>query len=66
MAELQSANYDADKLPKGKLRLVFSFFFFLNAGIMPICLTLTKWNCLIQWSNYEKLLVLLLMLKLNQ
>lgn len=33
---------------------------------MPICLTLTKWNCLIQWLNYENILVPLLMLKLNK
>jgi len=65
MAELSDAKYDADKLPEGKLRFV-SLFVFKTLESCQSAFALTKWNCLIQWLNYEDFLVLLLMLKLNK
>lgn len=64
MAELLNAKYDADKLPEGKLRFV-SLYFFIDTGIMPICLALKRKNCLNQWSNHKNALMFLLLHKRN-
>lgn len=40
MVELLDANYDADKLPEGKLRFVaLSFFKLIEIGIITDCLS---------------------------